>query len=201
MPYYKKHYVYARQPPWNFTVPLGFFVLRSADEKEREVIYERIQDEKAERDSKVSRWLLSLYLCGSETPLLLYRYSPLLCYKRHENIQQRLNGCDYDSDTMLITDDKLLVEAVDKPCHSIGYFRVAIFLLNYLQRHFWNWSIAPFDRKTDYRKEVWKLRRRARQTEQSYFALVRRISLWAISILWKTTRAAKSGITLIWAIT
>ena len=34
--------------------------LRSADEKEREVIYERIQDEKAERDSKVSRWLTSI---------------------------------------------------------------------------------------------------------------------------------------------
>ena len=31
-----------------------------------------------------------------------------------ENIQQRLNGCDYDSDAMLITDDKLLVEAADK---------------------------------------------------------------------------------------
>ena len=28
-----------------------------------------------------------------------------------ENIQQRLNGCDYDSDTMLITDDALLVNA------------------------------------------------------------------------------------------
>lgn len=28
-----------------------------------------------------------------------------------ENIQQRLNGCDYDSDTMLITNDKLLVNA------------------------------------------------------------------------------------------
>ena len=28
-----------------------------------------------------------------------------------ENIQQRLNGCDYDSDTMLLTDDKLLVNA------------------------------------------------------------------------------------------
>lgn len=27
-----------------------------------------------------------------------------------ENIQQRLNGCDYDSDTMLITDDALLIE-------------------------------------------------------------------------------------------
>lgn len=40
-----------------------------------------------------------------------------------ENIQQRLNGCDYDSDTMLITDDKLLVETVDK--HK-GYFKVPV---------------------------------------------------------------------------
>lgn len=32
----------------------------------------------------------------------------------NENIQQRLNGCDYDSDTMLITDDKLLVESAEK---------------------------------------------------------------------------------------
>ena len=31
-----------------------------------------------------------------------------------ENIQQRLNGCDYDSDAMLITDDKLLVESAEK---------------------------------------------------------------------------------------
>lgn len=31
-----------------------------------------------------------------------------------ENIQQRLNGCDYDSDTMLVTDDKLLLEAAEK---------------------------------------------------------------------------------------
>ena len=35
----------------------------------------------------------------------------------NENIQQRLNGCDYDSDTMLITDDKLLVEAAEKHNH------------------------------------------------------------------------------------
>ncbi len=34
-----------------------------------------------------------------------------------ENIQQRLNGCDYDSDTMLITDDKLLVVAAAKHNH------------------------------------------------------------------------------------
>lgn len=31
-----------------------------------------------------------------------------------ENIQQRLNGCDYDSDTMLITDDALLIEVAKR---------------------------------------------------------------------------------------
>lgn len=31
-----------------------------------------------------------------------------------ENIQQRLSGCDYDSDTMLITDDALLVHAAER---------------------------------------------------------------------------------------
>lgn len=31
-----------------------------------------------------------------------------------DNIQQRLNGCDYDSDTMLITDHPLLVEAAKR---------------------------------------------------------------------------------------
>ena len=40
-----------------------------------------------------------------------------------ENIQQRLNGCDYDSDAMLITDDKLLVEAAEK--HK-EYFKVPV---------------------------------------------------------------------------
>lgn len=40
-----------------------------------------------------------------------------------ENIQQRLNGCDCDSDAMLITDDKLLVEAAEK--HK-EYFKVPV---------------------------------------------------------------------------
>lgn len=31
--------------------------LRTADEKERDVIYDRISEEKAERDKKVSKWL------------------------------------------------------------------------------------------------------------------------------------------------
>lgn len=40
-----------------------------------------------------------------------------------ENIQQRLNGCDYDSDAMLITDDPLLVEVAEK---YDGVFKVPV---------------------------------------------------------------------------
>ena len=40
-----------------------------------------------------------------------------------ENIQQRLNGCDYDSDAMLVTDDKLLVETAEK---YKEYFKVPV---------------------------------------------------------------------------
>ena len=41
-----------------------------------------------------------------------------------ENIQQRLNGCDYDSDTMLITDDVLLVNAAER---YNGFFKVPVY--------------------------------------------------------------------------
>lgn len=37
-----------------------------------------------------------------------------------ENIQDRLNGCDYDSDTMLLTDDSLLVERADVIYHKFA---------------------------------------------------------------------------------
>ena len=40
-----------------------------------------------------------------------------------ENIQQRLNGCDYDSDTMLLTDDALLVNAAER---YNGFFNVPV---------------------------------------------------------------------------
>ena len=40
-----------------------------------------------------------------------------------ENVQQHLNGCDYDSDTMLVTDDKLLVETAEK---YKGLFKVPV---------------------------------------------------------------------------
>ena len=41
----------------------------------------------------------------------------------NENIQQRLNGCDYDSDTMFVTDDKLLIETAEKYKH---FFKVPV---------------------------------------------------------------------------
>ena len=40
-----------------------------------------------------------------------------------ENIQQRLNGCDYDSDTMLITDDEFVVGVAEK---QNGAFEVPV---------------------------------------------------------------------------
>ena len=40
-----------------------------------------------------------------------------------ENLQQRLNGCDYDSDTMLITDDALLISAAER---YNGTFKVPV---------------------------------------------------------------------------
>lgn len=40
-----------------------------------------------------------------------------------ENVQQRLNGCDYDSDSMLVTVDKLLVETAEK---YKGFFKVPV---------------------------------------------------------------------------
>ncbi|MCR4662202.1 MAG: hypothetical protein K5765_09445, partial [Clostridia bacterium] len=43
-----------------------------------------------------------------------------------ENIQQRLNGCDYDSDTMLITSDKLLVNVSNRYKDKFGVPTCAI---------------------------------------------------------------------------
>lgn len=40
-----------------------------------------------------------------------------------ENVQQRLNGCDYDSDTMLITDEELLVNAAER---YTDFFKVPV---------------------------------------------------------------------------
>ena len=61
----------------------------------------------------------NLYLTENNTGGEIWDYFDLgeniVCVNAiNENIQQRLNGCDYDSDTMLITDDKLLVETSEK---------------------------------------------------------------------------------------
>ena len=61
----------------------------------------------------------NLYLAENSTQGEIWNYFDLgeniVCVNAiGENIQQRLNGCDYDSDTMLLTDDKLLVETAEK---------------------------------------------------------------------------------------
>ena len=55
-----------------------------------------------------------------------------------ENIQQRLNGCDYDSDFMLITDDKLLVETAERDRQVSKWLtseNVLIFVVRYYEKN------------------------------------------------------------------
>ncbi|MCM1295824.1 MAG: hypothetical protein NC311_09810 [Muribaculaceae bacterium] len=61
----------------------------------------------------------NLYLVENNLDCSIWNYFDLgeniVCVNAiNENIQQRLNGCDYDSDTMLVTDDALLIEAAKK---------------------------------------------------------------------------------------
>ena len=61
----------------------------------------------------------NLYLVENNTGGDIWDYFDLgeniVCVNAiNENIQQRLNGCDYDSDTMLMTDDTLLVASAEK---------------------------------------------------------------------------------------
>lgn len=67
-------------------------------------------------------------LCGNNLSGEIWNYFNLgkniVCVNAiGENIQQRLNGCDYDSDAMLITDDKLLVECAER---YEDYFKVPV---------------------------------------------------------------------------
>ena len=52
-----------------------------------------------------------------------------------ENIQQRLNGCDYDSDSMLITDDKLLVETAERD-RQVSKWLTSENVLIFVVRHY-----------------------------------------------------------------
>lgn len=64
-----------------------------------------------------------------------------------ENIQQRLNGCDYDSDTMLITDDKFLIEAAEK---YRDYFKVPVCNIESVGKL--NQSLSDLDYETSVNK-------------------------------------------------
>ena len=64
-----------------------------------------------------------------------------------ENIQQRLNGCDYDSDTMLLTDDKLLVETAEK---YKDLFKVPVCKIETVKKE--NQTLPEFDHDTSNNK-------------------------------------------------
>lgn len=64
-----------------------------------------------------------------------------------ENIQQTLNGCDYDSDTMLITDDKMLIETVEKYEHL---FKVPVCKIE--SKGAANYTLAELDYNTSVNK-------------------------------------------------
>jgi len=61
----------------------------------------------------------NLYLAGNKLDGDIWNYFDLgeniVCVNAiNENIQQRLNGCDYDSDSMLITDNAILIKAASE---------------------------------------------------------------------------------------
>ena len=61
----------------------------------------------------------NLYYVRNNTSNSIWNYFDLgeniVCVNAiEENIQQKLNGCDYDSDTMLLTDDPFIVEVLSK---------------------------------------------------------------------------------------
>ena len=64
-----------------------------------------------------------------------------------ENIQQRLNGCDYDSDAMLVTDDKLLVETAEK---YKEYFKVPVCVISSMSKS--GQTLAELDHDTSENK-------------------------------------------------
>lgn len=64
-----------------------------------------------------------------------------------ENIQQRLNGCDYDSDTVLITDDSMLIETAEKYMHL---FKVPV--CNISSSGATNFTLAELDHNTNENK-------------------------------------------------
>lgn len=64
-----------------------------------------------------------------------------------ENIQQRLNGCDYDSDTMLVTDDSMLIETAAK---FSNFFKVPV--CNIASSSAAKFTLAELDHNTSVNK-------------------------------------------------
>lgn len=74
----------------------------------------------------------NIYLAKNVKNNLIQRYFNLtneIVYVNaiNENLQQRLNGCDYDSDTILLTDNKILI---DNAAKNYDKFKVPTCLIN-----------------------------------------------------------------------
>lgn len=69
----------------------------------------------------------------------------------NENIQQRLNGCDYDSDSLLLTDNKILIRAAKR---NYGKFKVPTCLVEAkkTKRRYTSDDKADLDVKTSVNK-------------------------------------------------
>lgn len=68
-----------------------------------------------------------------------------------ENIQQRLNGCDYDSDTILLTDNQMFIDAAKK---NYDKFKVPTCFVSAkkIKRYYTNEQKADLDVKTSVNK-------------------------------------------------
>ncbi len=68
-----------------------------------------------------------------------------------ENIQQRLNGCDYDSDSILLTDNQMFIEAAQK---NYDKFKVPTCFVSAkkIKRYYTNEQKADLDVKTSVNK-------------------------------------------------
>lgn len=68
-----------------------------------------------------------------------------------ENIQQRLNGCDFDSDQILLTDNPILINAAKK---NYNLFKVPTCLVDSVKvkRHYTNYDKSDLDVKTSVNK-------------------------------------------------
>lgn len=69
----------------------------------------------------------------------------------NENLLQKLNGCDFDSDTVLLTDNELLINATNKN-YSVFKVPTSLVLAKKIERYYTNVQKSDLDIKTSFNK-------------------------------------------------